>query len=72
MLGSPWKLSDPSTGVRIERRVRKFRFFDSTTGDEIQMEPLPDRECGPGTDTRDIFEQAAAAKKFEGSEFTAR
>ena len=46
--------------------------FDIASGDEIEMEPLPDIECGPGADTRGIFERAASEKKFEGSEFTSR
>ena len=64
--------SDPGTGLRVQRSIRKFRMFDSATGNEIQMEPLPDVECGPGADTRGIFERAAAEKRFEGSEFTTR
>ena len=64
--------SDPGTGLRVQRSIRKFRFFDSTTGDEIEMPALPDVQCGPGADFRDIFERAAAEKKFEGSEFTTR
>ena len=64
--------SDPGTGLRVQRSVRKFRYFNSTTGDEIEMPALPDVQCGPGADTRDIFERAAAEKKFEGQEFTAR
>ena len=64
--------SDPGTGLRVQRSIRKFRMFDSATGDEIEMELLPDVQCGPGSDTRGIFEKAAAEKRFEGSEFTSR
>ena len=64
--------SDPGTGLRVQRSIRKFRMFDIASGDEIEMEPLPDIECGPGADTRGIFERAASEKKFEGSEFTSR
>ena len=64
--------SDPGTGLRVQRSIRKFRMFDSATGNEIQMEPLPDVECGPGADTRGIFERAAAEKRFEGQQYTSR
>lgn len=64
--------ADPGTGLRVQRSIRKFRFFDSATGDEVEMEVLPDVQCGPGADTRDIFERAAAEKKFQGQEFTSR
>ena len=63
---------DPGTGLRVQRSIRKFRFFDIVTGDEIEMEVLPDVQCGPGSGYRDVFEEAAARQKFEGQEHTAR
>ena len=63
---------DPGTGLRVQRSIRKFRFFDSATGDEIEMEVLPDVQCGPGSGYRDVFEEAAAERKFQGQQFTQR
>ena len=61
---------DPSTGVRIERSIRKFIFHDAVTGDEIKMPAIPDREVGPYA--MSLGDQAAHDRKFQGQEFTER
>ena len=61
---------DPSSGVRIERRIRKFVFADAATGEAIEMPPLPDREVGPLA--RSLGDQAEHDRRFQGQEHTAR
>ena len=61
---------DPSSGVRIERRIRKFSFGDALTGKEIELPPLPDREVGPLA--RSLGDQAEYDRRFQGQEHTRR
>lgn len=61
---------DPSSGVRIERRIRKFSFADAVTGKEIKLPPLPDREVGPLA--MSAGDQAEHDRRFQGQEHTAR
>ena len=61
---------DPSSGVRVERSIRKFSFADALSGKEIKLPPLPDREVGPLA--LSAGDRAEAEKRFEGQEFTNR
>lgn len=61
---------DPSSGVRIERSIRKFIFHDAATGEEIEMPRLPDRECGPYA--MSAGDRAQRDRLFEGHQHTRR
>ena len=61
---------DPSSGVRIERAIRKFIFHDTTTGKLVEMPAIPDKEVGPLA--LSLGDQAQRDRMFEGAEHTAR
>ena len=61
---------DPSSGVRIERAIRKFIFHDTTTGKLVEMPAIPDKEVGPLA--LSLGDQAQRDRMFEGAEHTSR
>ena len=61
---------DASSGVRIERAIRKFVFADAATGKAIDMPAIPDREVGPYA--LSVGDQAERDRLFEGQEHTRR
>lgn len=62
--------ADPGKDARTIRAIRKFRFFQLSSGEEIEMPAIPDVEGGPYA--LSAGDQAQRDALFEGQEHTAR